>query len=207
MTTHCRPFVPMATVIPEGRAGDFAVEHFTVGNDMQFRAILHPHEYVQPGVYARLVHGRHLLMSDTQHEQRTNIDAVLSSRQGHVLIGGLGLGMILIPLLRNPKVRSVTVIEKHPEVVQLVEAPLRAFVKRTASRKLTIVLGDVATWAPVETPLFDYIYFDIWANTSTDCLALMNTLHRRYRRLRHPAGTVTSWKYDELKRRRRQERP
>jgi hypothetical protein len=40
---------------------------------------------------------------------------------GHVLVAGLGLGLIVHCLVKNPKVESITVIDREPDVIKLIK--------------------------------------------------------------------------------------
>lgn len=194
-TTHFAPFVPMANVIPEGEHGNARIEHFTV--ETHARMFAHPDEYVHPGKYARLYIGNTLWMSDTGHEQRTNVGAVRAAH-GNVLIGGLGIGLIVLPILRIPTVNSVLVVERSEDVIAFVETPLRKAAGVDAN-KLSIVCADVTDWRPERGQRFDLIYFDIWAEQSTDDVEDMKRLHARFRSRLAKGGKVTSWQYDRLK--------
>lgn len=198
-------FYNMADVIPEGQIGTAKIEHFTVGLDSNYRAVMHPNEYIRPGRYCRLmVAGSGVVMSDTDHEQRTNIGMVAFSK-GRILIGGLGIGLIVLPLLEKPEVASVLVVEKNPDVVALVEPAIRKAAGEHAG-KLTVVLGDVYTWKPAKGDRFDSIYFDIWSDVSTDVLVDMAKLHQRAKTWKAPNGRMDCWQREYLKYRLRQEK-
>jgi spermidine synthase len=80
-----------------------------------------------------------VMMSDLYYERATCVE-VVQRAHGDVLVAGLGIGMILHPILRKEAVRSVTVIEGYPDVVDLVLPTL------PTSEKLTVVLDDIYTW-------------------------------------------------------------
>lgn len=188
-------FPKMAPIIPPGARGNAAIDHFTITPDtwQGFHG-----EHIRPGVYARLKVNGGTMMSDTDMELRTNYRAVQKAK-GDVLIGGLGLGAILLPMLRKSTVSSVTVVEVNPNVIALVEAPLRRAAGADGT-KLRIVKGDVKTWRPATFGRqFDFIYFDIWPNLCTDQVDEMKALHLAFRRYLRPGGSVTSWEYDRLK--------
>jgi spermidine synthase len=197
----------MADIVPEGRAcydgqRAVAVEHFTV-ESVPLRAVFHPEERVEPGRYARLIVNGGVMMSDVQNEQATNLDAVLKAR-GDMLIAGLGLGMILVPILKNPKVTSVTVVEKNPAVILLVAQ----HISRLANGKLQVFQADIHDWRPASKGRqFDVIYFDIWGDQSTDDLDTMKVLHRQFRKYLRTGGWVSSWNYDDLRARKRRGGP
>ena len=133
-------------------------------------------------------------MSDTRYEQLTNTEVVRRAH-GDVLIAGLGIGMILTRILDKPEVESVTVIEKYQDVIDLVEPHYR-------NPKLTVICADIYDWKPAKGTVFNCIYFDIWADQSTDCLVDMAKLHQRFKFFldkRDDKRWMDSWNRDELK--------
>ena len=196
-------FHPMIDVIPEGTKGNARVEHVRVSKNASaftaIRAMAHGlGEYVREGEYAQLYVGNWLVMSDTSMEKRSN-RGVLWNARGDVLIAGLGLGMILLPLLEKPEVKSILVIEKSQDVIDLVEPHIRKAAKKKGSSKLTVVCADIFEWAPPKGQKWDTIYFDIWGDISTDSLKDMGKLHRKFGRRKNPGGWMNSWKRAELK--------
>jgi hypothetical protein len=133
------------------------------------------------------------MMSDTAYEQRTNREFVRAAK-GHVLVAGLGIGMILVPVLQNPDVTSVTVVEKYQDVVDLVGPSLEKF----SGGKLKIVCADIFTWKPEKGTRYDTLYFDIWPTVTTDNLKEMATLHRRFGRHKAAGAWMDSWERDLL---------
>lgn len=95
-------------------------------------------------------------MFDTLHERWMNRTTVINAA-GDVLIGGLGMGMILWPILAKRNVRSVTVIENNPSVPELVLPTLE---RAKGIEKLQVVQADARDWKPARGQLFDYIWLD-----------------------------------------------
>lgn len=194
-TTHRAPFVPMVGVVPPGKQGDAEVAHFNISEaDAKFSAMRaafgHPDELVTAGDYVSLkVHGG-LMMSDTQHEQRTSLPFVQAAK-GEVLIAGLGLGLVLVPVLKKPEVTRVVVVEKYVDVVTLVAPYLE-------HQKLLVAVGDIHEWTPPRGMKFDTIFFDIWANVCLDNVSDMNKLHHQFQRYLRSGGWMDSWKRSEL---------
>jgi hypothetical protein len=176
----------MADKIPEGSVGSARVTHFTVTRaDSSFAALRsvvtgRRAEIVSPGRYARLSIEDELVMTDTNMERRTNRPLIEHAR-GHVLVGGLGLGMVVFGLLaKKPTIRSLVVLEVSPDVIALIQPHL------PVDARLTIVQVDVFGWDGWQDhaehgwqgqgwrgrsprrglsrkgPQFDTIYFDIW---------------------------------------------
>jgi len=170
----------MIHVIPEGKVGNYKIEHITVSEeDSMFTALRGGNSFVSPGKYCQLNNGWDIIMSDTGHERRSNLDVVWKSN-GNVLIAGLGIGMIILPIAEKEEVSSITVIEKSSEVIELVEPHLRNAM--WDPHKLKIVQADIFEWKPDKGVKYDTIYFDIWYNMCTDNLKSISKLNRKFAR-------------------------
>jgi spermidine synthase len=203
-------WIPMTTVLPEGKIGEAELRHLVVDEQSEsysrIRVIATGNfrEEVHQGVYAGLFVKNKLVMSDTQTEKRDNVGFIVHAK-GDVLVAGLGLGMVLFPVITKSDVKSVTVIEKSADVISLIESPLRkALGKR--EKLLQIIHSDIFTWKPPKNKKWDTIYFDIWPDLCTDYLPEMTRLHRRYARRKSPGGWMSSWNKGYLQYRRSQER-
>jgi hypothetical protein len=192
----------MADVVPEGEIGVARVEHLDLTlEEVKRRSAFHANEWTAPGRYTVLyVHGC-LMMSDTAFEKLTNLDFV-EQATGDVLIAGLGLGMVLLPVLAKPDVTSVTVVELHQDVVDLVAPPIRRAAGADAG-KLKIIVSDIMSYKP-RGAKWDVVYFDIWPSICPDNLADMSTLHRRF--ARRARVWIDSWCKDKLVARRQRRR-
>lgn len=153
----------------------------------------------EPGTIVQLrnKHGT-VMMSDTEMEKRTS-RYFLWKANGDVLIGGLGLGMVLLAAQAKEEVDSITVLEIHQEIIDLVvpQLPLNG--------KVNVICADVFTWWPEKkTTKFDTIYMDIWNSVCSDNYSDMKKLNRRFgRRLNrdNPDCWISSWRYTETKKR------
>jgi spermidine synthase len=147
------------------------------------------------GTYARLRINGEVVMSDTQMEHRTNSE-FLYRAHGHVLLAGLGLGMVLQGLENNMgRIQSITVVEINSDVIDLVA-------KHYKHPKIKIVQGDITTWTPPEGMKYDVIYFDIWSVISEDNLKFMAQLGRRfakYKNRNNPKVWMESWSRPQMR--------
>lgn len=200
-------FRDMVDVIPH--CADYAtVEHFVVSRDdaslHNVRCSLHNQlgDRIQPGRYARLKVNGQVVMSDTPMERRSNTDAVARAT-GDVLIGGLGLGMILLPILAKPDVSSVTVVEHMQCVIDLIEPRIRAAIPDYRQKSLMIAHGDVKTWKPAAYQRFDYAYLDIWPTICGDDYKEHVALRKRWKEFLNAKSfsrRVDSWMFDRVER-------
>ncbi len=190
-----RAFVDMATVLPQADIGDYRLSHVTIDEAWLQRwndylrqkgdkAGLREARTLRAGTYARLTNAYTGWMDDTHFERETN-ERFLQAAYGDVLIAGLGLGMLPTALLRDPSIRSVTVLEWQPEVIDLVYPHIR-------EARLTVVRAD-ATAPPLRGRAYDSIYLDIWPDVRGEHWPQMNALLKLYRTFRKPGGLVQAW--------------
>lgn len=141
----------MTELLDEKEINGWKLEKFEI-TCKNFRAIL---DGILPGTYIRLVHDGECVMSDTEMEKRTNLK-FCSKAHGDIIIGGLGIGMIIMAIQDKPEVRSITVIEKNQEVIDLVTSQIEL------NDKVKIVHADVFDWYPEKGVKYDMSYMDIW---------------------------------------------
>jgi spermidine synthase len=196
-------FPRMAEVLPEAERGLARVRHLTLEGQAARQANYVAGEYIPttPGAYALLFiksesGSSTCMMSDLSYERSTCLE-VLARAHGDVLIAGLGLGMILHPILEKPEVERVTVVEKFPDVIALISPTL------PTTTKLAVVAGDIFEWTPPPGARYDVIWFDIWPDIDLARLAEMAELHRRfapYLRAENPGCWMESWHRKESER-------
>lgn len=165
-------FCKMADLLEERRNGAWKLEKFTIERN-NLAAMM---QGVTPGTYVKLSHNGECVMSDTSMEKRTNMDFYCNA-YGDVLIGGLGIGMIILAIQDKPEVKSITVIEKYPEVIDMVASQL------DFNDKVKIICADVFEWKPEKGDKYDVSYMDIWSWINQDIYEKeMKPLKRRYAR-------------------------
>lgn len=196
-------FPRMADILPQGERGGARVYHTTYDDRTAGSASYVGGRYLPtpPGTYASLLvrtdsgHSE-CMMSDLGYERATCLE-VVKRAHGEVLIAGLGLGMILHPILADPGVSRVTVVEKYPDVIDLVGPTL------PATERLTIVTADIFAWRPPRGSRYDVIWFDIWPDMAPTRLPEMARLHRRfapYLNRANPRRWMDSWHRRETRR-------
>ena len=165
-------FYNMADLLEEKQEGDWKLKKFIIDqNNWQARL-----EGILPGTYIQLIHNGECVMSDTSMEKRTNFDFVHHA-YGDVLIGGLGIGMIVLAIQDKPEVKSITIIEKNKEVINLVASQL------DFNEKVKIICADVFEWKPKMGTKYDVSYMDIWNWVNRDVYEKeMKPLKRKYAR-------------------------
>lgn len=165
-----------AVSVPQGIAGVHRVEQFEIPvNSIEgVRAAMHGRG-IKPGTYTRLMRGGTLVMSDTHAERHDHIYAVYDAH-GHVLIGGLGIGMVLQAIAAKPEVTHVTVFEKYQEVVDLVWPHYKA----KFGDKVSVEVCDVMDRKPRKDERYDFAWWDIWDNICGDNVEDFKAIRRRW---------------------------
>jgi spermidine synthase len=167
--------------IPEGECGIYRIERFTVtGREFQ-----RPQDgYVLPGTYTKLMRGNTLVMSDTSDEMSDHY-RFIKSANGNVLVAGLGIGMVLYNLLEKQEVSHIDVLELSKEVISLV-GPW--FIERYVGR-INIIHANALEYTPPKGTRYDFAWFDIWDNITSDNLEDMKKLHRKYAKIAREKGS------------------
>ena len=186
--------------IPDSESATWKVETFEVVRDLgqMLHAVHNPGRTCPPGTYKRLMYKptRDCMMSNTPAEIRDH-RVFLRHATGHVLINGLGIGIVLEMLLEKPEVTKITVIENDPEIINLVSP---YFIKED---RVEILAADAFTYKPPKGVRYQAVWHDIWINITSDNLEDMKKLHRKY-------GSKTDWQgswcRDECERIRREDK-
>ena len=163
-------YYKMHEYLKPGKIGNFSLNQFEINeSNRPWRY------YLADGKYVRLLDRTGCVMSDTDMEKRTNRDFVHNAN-GDVFIAGLGIGLIVLPIQDKEKVKSITILEKYPEVIELVgkQLPLNS--------KVNIIQGDVFEYEFPKGTKFDTIYFDIWNYVNSDIYKEMQILRKKYRK-------------------------
>lgn len=183
----------MSKILNEGSIGNFRLDKFTITDKNR------PWKYYLPdGEYVRLISGSDCVMSNTPMEERTNRDFVIKAN-GDVFIAGLGIGLIVLAIQDKEEIKSITILEKYPEVIELVSKQL------PLNKKVKIIQGDVFEYEFPKGTKFDTIYFDIWSWISDDIyndeMKLLKKKYRKYRRLskENPNVFMACWAEYEAK--------
>ena len=159
--------------IPEGKMGAWEVSRFVVSDEdaqRQMFQMMKTGRYTPPGEYTKLTRSGYLVMSDTPDEMRDHYEIVRQA-SGHVLINGLGIGMVLRAVLKKPEVKRVTVVEKSADVIALVGPSY-------ASERVEIVHADAFDYQPPKGVRYGAVWHDIWDDICGDNLAGMTKLKR-----------------------------
>lgn len=116
-------------------------------------------------------------MSDTPDEIR-DLYPIVWKAQGHVLINGLGLGVVLQACLQKEDVTRATVIEISPDVIALVAPHYR----EKYGDRFEVIQADALAWKPPKGVRYGAVWHDIWDTICWENLESMKLLHRRYGR-------------------------
>jgi hypothetical protein len=150
--------------------------------------------------YTRLFIKGELVMTDADFEIDTNEEFVYQAK-GRVLVAGLGIGLVLSPLLKKESVESVLVIEKSEDVIKLVgehyKSPKVEIVQGDILH--TVILKSIATRVK-DNGKFHTIYFDIWPDICTDYGDEIRFLKLRFRKYLVNGGWMHAWCEKEMMR-------
>ena len=126
--------------------------------------------------YLALTEGNNIWMSLNPNEIET-MKPFIEKGKGHVLVLGLGMGYVPFMLANKKEVRSVTIIEKEQDIIDLFNSLIWPFF--TNKEKIKIIKGDAIEFVSKNQKEagYDYIFADLWHNPE-DGLPLFVSLKR-----------------------------
>lgn len=113
---------------------------------------------VQPAGWVIKYAGKNVRMSLTRMEIESHMPHLAAAR-GHVVIAGLGMGFALYNIAKKSEVTEVTVLERDPEIVVLLETATK-WHDWPGAEKVQLIIGDALEYRP--TSPVDFLYADIW---------------------------------------------
>lgn len=116
----------------------------------------------------------------------------IDNANGDVLIFGLGMGMIVYPLLLDTDVTSITIIEIDQDIIDYVGGIVK---ENDPSNKVTIIQGDAMTYhEQMVGQVFDFIYFDYWDLLNDNAFNEMAIVKQLYSpNKKNPDSVIYSW--------------
>ena len=142
--------------------------------------------FTRPFAYPVLTENGREWMTATPNEINT-IRPIAEAAHGHVLTLGLGLGYFAFHALLNPRVESVTAVERSADAIRLFrERILPAFPR---PERLTILQADAFAAAPAlyRSGQYDFVFADLW-HDAADGLPM-------YERLKHMEVPGPEYRY------------
>jgi hypothetical protein len=133
-----------------------------------------------------------IVMCSTEMELLTNkpfIDNVI----GDVLIVGLGLGMVVFPLLNEDSITSITIIEKELDLINFVGLKIS---EMDTNNKVTILMGDAYNHYERLDPnkKYDTIFLDFWNQIDMSNVDEVTSMKQYYSPfLKNETSKIISW--------------
>lgn len=168
---------PVIVPLPEMERGDYRIVHRTIPGNMPIRTMSNGYVQVDADIIVRILeHKGQLWMSDTpsEIEDMQQMATSVQKKHTHVLIAGLGMGILTTLVAQKENVQKVTVIEISPEVVEMVSPYL------PDKEKVEIIVDDFREWIKQQEQSdlrqYDAVLLDIWGDISLDDLSDMVSL-------------------------------
>lgn len=157
--------------LPDQTVGEFSIESLVIEKNKRI-SMLAGYSVTFPFdiTITMLKQNGQVWMSNSPSEIN-DTKKLAAAATGHVLIAGLGLG-ILPALLESKKcVHSITIVEKSQQVIELVSPHLKS------SKVRVIVQADFRNWiGQNDLSCYDSFILDIWGDISSDLLPDMFSL-------------------------------
>jgi len=180
---------PSPINLPEATSGKVSIKHVMVeketpiiGHRQAYLRGIRPVKAIlkEPLRIHQLIEKGHGLWMTDLPEELNQIQEMLAAvkPKGHVLVGGLGLGLVSMYLPNVSKVASITVVEKSKDVIKLIKPHLHPGIKVFQSDILEYI--KKATMAE-----YDHYLLDTWCGTNEgtwwdDVLPLRRAIRSRW---------------------------
>ena len=187
------PLTKFKVDVPEGRKGRWIIEKFTVpdAGDLETLRAWRDGRPCAAGTFTRLVRDGvkgpprvlpAVVMSDTPSEVADHFHFIRRA-EGHVLIAGLGLGMVIKALLAKVSIERIDVVEIDKDLIDLVGP-------HYFDPRLRVYHDDIKTWKSPRGSQWDFVWLDIWDSIDAGNLDLMRKLRKRFMR---QCGSIQCW--------------
>lgn len=183
--------------IPEGRYGKFLIRKHVVPTDLTipledaFHFVAFDDEIAITELHEPKIgipiSPRTIWMSDTPMEIRT-CSNIVDGSYGDVLVVGLGLGIMIQMLEEIPEVKSISVVEREKDIINM---------------NMPYLGNDIIVWRDDARKFYthqkyDTILVDIYPTISHDNIPLMNKVDENMRKLLRPGGEIRHWSKSEI---------
>jgi len=110
----------------------------------------------------------------------------------YLIIFGLGIGLIVYPLLQDDDIKSITIIEIDKE---LIDQTSYLLLESDTKSKLSIINQNAFQYE--DNKKYDTIYFDIWPLINKEAFKEMKILSERFSKNLKDGGWMDSWLSEE----------
>jgi len=178
-----REYINLMNVYPNKfEFGNYVVFYQLASYNYIDRKILnfynYSNDFVQEPAVCLSNRSNECIMSSNLFERLT-YQNFIDTAKGDVLIFGLGLGLIILPLLEDSEITSITVIDNSVDIIDNIGPIIKNY---DVNNKLTIILGDVFTYYQQLSEIkFDIMFFDhrsIASNTIRDDMKALKELYK-----------------------------
>jgi len=149
----------------------------------------------QTNYYYRLKRDNKTVVMDTSDLEKLTNKYFLDNAIGDVIVFGVGLGFIIFPLLQDPTVTSIKIVEYDQEIIDYVGSIIE---QNDIHNKVTIVQGDVKTYyQQVTNEVYDFIYIDYWDYLTPEAYDEMGQYPTLYQNFKKDSNSIIfSWCQD-----------
>ena len=109
--------------------------------------------------YLALLKNKEIWMSLNPNEIKT-MAPYIEKAKGNVLVLGLGMGYVAFMIANKPEVKSVTIVEKDSNVINIFNNLIWPGFKN--KNKIKIFCDDAISFLGKKQSAFDYIFADLW---------------------------------------------
>ena len=149
-----------------------------------------PETVIYPCLNERVgMRGREITWMTATQDECESMGSHSEQAYGEVLLSGLGLGIAAWLSAHNFNTKSITVVEKQPEVIELIEPVID-------HPKIKVINDDIYNYLDNTKNRYDFVSIDIWPDIGTAFFEYAQ-FRELCSKVLKSSGTVRTW-MDEL---------
>jgi len=161
-------------------------ENFDSEFELSYFGLVEDTSYEINKEFLVLLNGDGELVMSNSNSMLRHYKPYLDSSNGEVLMSGLGLGIILLPLLLDNRVTKIDIVEKDIDIIDYVY--VKRLKKLDINNKLNIINDDIFTFKTTNT--YDYILLDTWVTPNETSISEANTLKLKFTSKLKSGGSI-----------------
>lgn len=146
-----------ATDYPERKVGSAEIERKNYGRGIYLMEQVKGYDFFEVKkpipITSLKIDKKQWMVDDPLHWE--GMEILGQKAKGNVLVGGLGLGLLIHSLAKNPEVKNVDVVEMNKDVIKLIKPQL-------PDKKIKIHKGNIFDKEWLVKDKYDTVILDIW---------------------------------------------
>lgn len=155
---------------------DLMNENFDYEFELSYSGLVENTSYEENKYFISLLNSEgKLLMSDSNSMLKI-CKPYLDAFNGEVLISGMGLGVLILPLLNDVTITKIDIVEKDLDIINYVYN--NRLENLDISNKINVINEDIFTFTTTNN--YDYILLNHWVTPDNNTLSEVSSLQSKF---------------------------